>query len=100
MIPIRGLSRISRVVNLSFKVTGLKEQSGAVQALVSGIQKLIHLIIMATMAYRGLMMALMGNPFGWLLLAITGLTGISALQGLFASGAPTTEFEEYRARNP
>jgi len=94
MIPIRGLSRISRIVNLSFKVTGLKEQSSAVQALISSIQNLIHLIIMANMAWRGLQMAMAGNPLGWLLLGVTALTGVSLLQG--ASGP--NEFEEYRSR--
>lgn len=94
MIPVRGLSRISRIVNLSFKVTGLKEQSAAVASLVSGITNLIHLIMMAMMAYRGLMMAMAGNPFGWLMLGVTALSGISMLQG---SGSPN-EFEEYRSR--
>lgn len=94
MSLIRGLSGISRGVNLIFKVTGLKEQSGAIQALTSGITNLIHLIMMANKAFRGLTMAMASNPLGWLLLGVTALSGILMLQG---SGGPN-EFEEYRSR--
>ena len=98
MIPVRGLSRVSRIISLSFKVTGLAEQSAAIQGMVSNIQNLIHLILMANIAYRGLMMAMAGNPLGWLMVGVTALSGVAMAQGFLGSGS--TEFEEYRSRSP
>ena len=81
MLPVRGLSRISRIVNLSFTVSGLKEQSAAIQTLTSSIQNMIQLLIKAMLAYRGLMMVMASNPFGWLILGIAGLSTVAGIQG-------------------
>jgi len=96
MMPVRGLSRISRIVNLSFQVSGLKEQSAAIQTLTSSIQNLIQLLIKAMLAYRGLTMVMASNPFGWLILGIAGLSTVAGIQGALSS----TETEEYRSRSP
>ena len=100
MLPVRGLSRISRIVNLSFTVTGLKEQNDQVRALVSSVQGLVHMIIVANMMYRGLMMAMAGSPMGWLMLGVGTLGTVAMGQGMLGSSPGPTEFEEYRSRSP
>jgi hypothetical protein len=94
MLPVRGLSRISRIVNLSFKISGIKEESAAIQALTSGIQNFIQLTIRAMMAYRGLQMMMAGSPWGAAMLAVVGLSTISGIQG-----SSSNELEEYRSRS-
>jgi len=76
---------IQKIINISFKVSGIKENFDSAQELMRIVSILFRLIITVRMAMRlleeaetagGIMAALSGNPMGFLLLGAMAATSI------------------------
>jgi hypothetical protein len=76
--------QISRVLNLSFKVTGLKEQSEGLNQFIMLINDTLRSIMILTIAVHGLNLLLSTptNPIGLLMLGMSALSTISLAQNL------------------
>lgn len=77
-----GARAVVRIVDLSFKLTGISEQNKEIQGLVHAAQRAISILTVLYMTYR-MVMAGMG-PVGWLLLGATVLSQVAMVAGEFS----------------
>ena len=87
---ISGAGGIVRIVDLTFRLSGISEQSEQIQDLTRRAQMALNLLTSLYMTYR-LVMTGMG-PIGWVMLAATAIPQVAMIAGEF------TDTEESTAR--
>jgi len=88
--PLRTGWTISRIVNLTFRMTNAKEQFEEVQMITKAIAHAIMMLRILRLAWKAYLGTL--GPIGWMMLGVTAMTEVWMISQEF------TPKEEYGAR--
>ena len=72
MVDTRSIGSATRIINLSFKLTGIKDETNTIKTLTGVIYQAITAIRIARLAWKAFQLEL--GPAGWLMLGASLLS--------------------------